>query len=231
MFWEEEKRDNDRWAVPDDIVDLVYNISCKMLPLDHAYEFSRALQDALPWLADEESAGIHLIHGAESGNGWYRPENAENEILHLSRRARMSIRIPKARIEDARALVGQTLEIDGYPLTVGEPTTKLLSSMPTLFSRYVVGAEGQDEEEFLEHVVEEMRKLRIPVRKIMCGRSHMLRMPEENIHTRAIMVADLDPAHAVLLQEQGIGPGRKLGCGLFIPHKGISPVGETRGDD
>ena len=231
MFWEEEKRDNDRWAVPDDIVDLVYSIRCKMLPLDHAYEFSRALHDALPWLAEEDAAGIHLIHGAESGNGWYRPENAQGEILHLSRRARMSIRIPKKRVGDAQALVGQTLDIDGYPLVIGEASTKLLSSMSTLFARYVVGIEGQGEEEFLEHVVEEMRKLQIPVRKIMCGRSHMIRMPEENIHTRAVMVADLDPAHAVLLQERGIGPGRKLGCGLFIPHKGIAPVGETRGDD
>jgi hypothetical protein len=76
-----------------------------------------------------------------------------------------------------------------------------------------------------------MRKLRIPVRKLMCGRSHLIRTPEVEIHTRAVMVADLDPEHAVVLQERGVGPGRKLGCGLFIPHKGISSVGETRGDD
>jgi CRISPR-associated protein Cas6 len=231
MYWEEDRQDKDRTAVPDDIVDLVYGVRCKALPLDHAYAFSRALHRALPWLEDESAAGIHLIHGAESGNGWYRPENGEGQLLHLSRRSRMSIRVPKARVEDARALVGQTLDIDGYPLEVGQATTKKLSSLPTQFSRYVVENEGQSEEEFLEHVVQEMRKLGIPVRKIMCGRSHLIRTPEEEIHTRAVMVADLDPAHAVLLQERGIGPGRKLGCGLFIPHKGISSVGETRGDD
>lgn len=231
MYWEEERQDNDRWSVPDDIVDLVYGIQCKMLPLDHAWAFSRALHEALPWLADEEDAGIHLIHGAESGNGWYRPENEEGQILHLSRRARMSLRVPKARIEDAKALEGATLDLDGYPLEVGKASTRLLSSIATLFSRYVVGGDGQSEEEFLEQTVQEMRKLRIPVRKIMCGRSHLIRTPEANIHTRAVMVADLEPAHAVLLQERGIGPGRKLGCGLFIPHKGIAPVGETRADD
>lgn len=231
MYWEEDRQDKDRLTVPDDIVDLIYVINCKMLPLDHAYAFSRALRQALPWLEEESAAGIHLIHGAESGNGWYRPESGEGQLLHLSRRARMSIRVPKERVEDARALVGQTLDIEGYPLEVGEACTRKLSSMATQFSRYVVGAEGQSEEEFLEHVVQEMRKLKIPVRKIMCGRSHLIRTPEENIHTRAVMVADLDPAHAILLQEQGIGPGRKLGCGLFIPHKGISSIGETRADD
>ncbi|MCA1804290.1 MAG: type I-MYXAN CRISPR-associated protein Cas6/Cmx6 [Xanthomonadaceae bacterium] len=231
MYWEEDRQDKDRLTVPDDIVDLIYVINCKMLPLDHAYAFSQALRQAMPWLEEEAAAGIHLIHGAESGNGWYRPESGECQLLHLSRRARMSIRVPKERVEDARALVGQTLDIEGYPLEVGEASTRKLSSMATQFSRYVVGAEGQSEEEFLEHVVQEMRKLKIPVRKIMCGRSHLIRTPEETIHTRAVMVADLDPAHAILLQEQGIGPGRKLGCGLFIPHKGISSIGETRADD
>jgi CRISPR-associated protein Cas6 len=231
MYWEQDRQDKDRSTVPDDIVDLVYGIRCSMLPLDHAYAFSQALQAALPWLAEESAAGIHLIHGAESGNGWYRPEDGEGQLLHLSRRARMSIRVPKERVADARALVGQTLDIDGYPLEVGEVTTKKLSSLATQFSRYVMGDEGQSEEEFLEHVVQEMRKLHIPVRKLMCGRTHRIRTPEEEIHTRAVMVADLDPAHAILLQVQGIGPGRKLGCGLFIPHKGISSIGETRGDD
>lgn len=231
MYWEQDRQDKDRVAVPDDIVDLVYCIQCRMLPLDHAYAFSQALLQALPWMRQEAAAGIHLIHGAESGNGWYRPENEEGQLLHLSRRARMSIRVPRERVEDAHALVGQTLDVEGYPLEVGKVTTRKLSSVSTQFARYVVGDEGQSEEEFLEQVVQEMRKSRIPVRKIMCGRSHLIRTPEEDIHTRAVMVADLDPEHAVLLQERGIGPGRKLGCGLFIPHKGISSVGETRGDD
>lgn len=231
MYWEQDREDKRHWSVPDDIVDLVYGIHCKTLPLDHAFAFSQALQAALPWLAEEEVAGIHLIHGAESGNGWFRPEDGEGQLLHLPRRARMSIRVPRERVEDARALVGQTLDIDGYPLQVGELTTRKLSSLATQFSRYVVDADGQSEEEFLEHVVQEMRTLGIPVRKLMCGLSHVIRTPEEDLHTRAVMVADLDPAHAVLLQEQGIGPGRKLGCGLFIPHKGVSSVGETRADD
>ena len=101
MFWEEEKDENSPYVVPDDVVDLVFNISCKCLPLDHAYAFSDAVRQALPWFDAEELAGIHLIHGAESGNGWMRPEDASDALLHLSKRSRMTLRVPRHRIDRA----------------------------------------------------------------------------------------------------------------------------------
>ena len=48
MYWEEEKQQTNTYEVPDDVVDMVYNISCRCLPLDHAYSFSEAVADALP---------------------------------------------------------------------------------------------------------------------------------------------------------------------------------------
>jgi hypothetical protein len=38
------------------------------------------------------------------------------------------------------------------------------------------------------------------------------------------MVADLAPDESVLLQRRGLGPLRHMGCGIFIPHKGIDSV-------
>ena len=83
MYWEDEKDENTPYVVPDDVVDLVYRINCRSLPLDHAHSFSTAVRDHLSWIDEEERAGIHLIHGAESGNGWIRPDDASNEVLHL----------------------------------------------------------------------------------------------------------------------------------------------------
>ena len=40
------------------------------------------------------------------------------------------------------------------------------------------------------------------------------------------VVAGLGPDESVRIQERGVGPHRKLGCGLFIQHKGIEPVAE-----
>ncbi|MGW8310100.1 MAG: type I-MYXAN CRISPR-associated protein Cas6/Cmx6 [Thiogranum sp.] len=227
MFWEEEKDENSPYVVPDDVVDLVYHIRCKCLPVDHAYAFSSVLRDALPWLDDEAQAGIHLIHGAESGNGWIRPEDGGDELLYLSRRSRMTLRLPKGRLDDARKLTGQTLDIDGHSLQVGESSIKPLSTLPTQFARYVVvpeGIEHDDEAAFMAQAVERLKDLDIRVRKLLCGRAHAIRHPEGGLYTRSIMLADLEVEEAVAVQRHGIGPHRKMGCGLFIPHKGIKAV-------
>ena len=135
MFWEEDKDENTPYTVPEDVVDLVYNITCKCLPLDHAHTLTTAIRAALPWIDDEPKAGIHLIHGAESGNGWMRPEDPTNELLHLSKRSRMTLRVPGRRIDDAGALTGAVLDIDGHRLEVGKMKTRLFSTLPTQFAR------------------------------------------------------------------------------------------------
>jgi hypothetical protein len=45
------------------------------------------------------------------------------------------------------------------------------------------------------------------------------------------MVAELKPEEAFELQRRGLGEGRKLGCGLFIPHKGIKAVKTPADED
>ena len=233
MFWEEEKDENTPHQVPDDVVDLVYTISCKCLPLDHAYAFSSAIRAALPWIDDESQAGIHLIHGAESGNGWMRPEDPANELLYLSKRSRMTLRVPRHRIEDARRLTGEKLDIDGHSLEVGKAKLKLFSALPTQFARYVVVPDGishGDEEAFMAYAVEELQGLDIQVRKLICGLAHALQHPDGDLYTRSIMLADLKAEEAVTLQQQGIGQHFKIGCGLFIPHKGIKAVHEMTAD-
>ncbi len=224
MYWSESPSGTDQFSVPDDIVDIVYKLDCKSLPLDHAWSLSQALQQALPWLAEDKNAGVHLIHVAESGNGWHRPDDPENDILCLSKRTRMTLRISKHRIDDAHRLTGKTLDVAGSPLTVKEGSIKLLSTLPTLFARYVICDATVDEDAFLHSQVAALRGMGIPVTKVLVGKQNILRLPEGPMATRSIMIADLIPELSVRLQQQGLGAGRKYGCGLFVPQKGIKPV-------
>ncbi len=227
MYWEDDKDANTPYVVPDDVVDLVYRIGCRCLPLDHAHSFTSAVRENLPWIAEEERAGIHLIHGAESGNGWMRPEDATREVLHLSHRSRMTLRVPRHRIEDAHELSGKTLDIDGYSLEVGKASVKRFSTLPTQFARYVVvpdGIDQDDEEAFVAYAAEQLQELGIKLRKLLCGRAHDIRHPDGDLFTRSLMLADLEVDEAVKLQQEGIGRYKTLGCGLFIPHKGIRAV-------
>ena len=230
MYWNDDKDKTPGFVIPDDVVDLAYKIACPTIPLDHAHSLSSALLKALPWLAEEKYAGVHLIHGAASGNGWFRPDDTENELLHLSKRTRMRLRIPKNRLQEARALSGQTLNIEGHPLEMGKSDVFLLSSLPTLFSRYVMTREELDETEFLEEVARQLTALDIPCRKMLGGITHTMNFSGGPVFTRSLMVADLEPEQSVRLQQVGLGEGRTHGCGLFLPHKGIEAVKKPGGE-
>lgn len=219
MFWQETPS-HDRPVSSQTAIDLSCQIDCRNLPVDHAWALSQAVVAVLPWLEQEPGAGVHTIHVAESGNGWARPEGAD-DLLCLSRRTRLVLRVPRQRVAEARALTGQTLDVAGHALKVGPATEKPLTAFPVVFSRYVAGAQGQDEDAFLSVMVREISALGFKPKKMLCGIEKTLARPEGPVRTRSLMIADLEPDESVLLQQQGLGPLRTMGCGLFLPHKDI----------
>jgi CRISPR-associated protein Cas6 len=224
MFWQDDDK-KDVASTSGKVIDLSYKIDCKQIPTCHAWELSQALYEALPWVKEEPEVGIHQIHGATSGNGWERPP--DGELIHLSKRTRMHLRVPVSRIDDAEELVDQTLDVAGHSISVGKMTTKHIDPMATIFSRYIVSPAEMSEDEFLQWVVDGLKARDIQTRKLLCGIGHEFDANGEKIVTRSLMIADLDKLTSMALQEIGIGPHRHYGCGIFLPHKGIKAVGDT----
>lgn len=216
-------------ALPDEFVDAVFAISCRCLPVDHAYALSHAIQEALPWFAQEPGAGVHTIHGAASGSGWMRPE-APDALLQLSHRAKLALRLPRHRLDRAAALVGRTLQVAGWPLGVGRIAVRPLSRITTLFSRSVILVDAEDEAAFTAAAAAELDALRIDPGKMVCGRMTPLATPTRSYATRSLLVAGLTREQSLALQRHGLGAERLLGCGLFIPHKAIADLG-SRSDN
>ena len=227
MYWQDEKKESQRYVVPDDVVDISYDIRCRTLPVDHAYALRQGLRHACPWLEQEEGVGVHSIHVAESGNGWMRPENAA-DLLHLSRRTKLVLRIPKHRLADAGQLSGQQLDVAGHSLDVGKSSVRPLSPLTTVFARYVVVEDDGDEDAFMQSTAQLLQALHIQPKKMLCGLGRAIRTPEKLIRTRSLMLADMDREDSVKLQQQGLGLWRQLGCGLFIPHKDLHEVGQKQ---
>lgn len=227
MYWEEDKP-VDTFKVPDDVVDLAFDIACRALPVDHAFALSQAVLAIVPWLSDEPGAGVHPIHVAESGNGWMRPEDP-HALLHLSRRTKLLLRVPKARVESARALSGQTLSIEGHELRIEKANVRPLVAIGTVFSRYVIIPDATDENAFIEQSVNALRTLGIKPKKLLCGREMQIATPDATLHARSMMLADLSLDESIQLQLHGLGPRRQLGCGLFIGHKDIDAVKQKTG--
>lgn len=219
MFWQEEIDEN-QFVIPDNVVDLIFKIQCSTLPVDHAWALSEAIHQALPWFADETRCGLHLIYGADSGNGWERPSDG-GEALYLSRRTPLILRLPKERVEDASVLSGMCLEIAGSELRVGEPHTRFLGMTSTLYCRHVAALEEQSEEAFLQAAVDQLKALNLSFKKVLCGKGTRFSTPQGPLQSLSLMVAGLPLDDAITLQELGLGPLRSRGFGLFVPHKTV----------
>ncbi|MES9902511.1 MAG: type I-MYXAN CRISPR-associated protein Cas6/Cmx6 [Sedimenticola sp.] len=217
MYWQEDTS-KEQCSVPDNVVDLVYQIRCSTLPVDHAWPLASEIKKALPWFPEEPLAGLHLIHVADSGNGWERPQG-EGELLYPSRRTRLVLRIPKQRLDDAMALVTKTLDIAGHPLKVESAKSRQLGITDILYSRYVISEPTWSETEFIDWTVTQLKTMHVSFKKILGGKTNRLATPQGALMTRSLMVANLSFEDAIHLQEQGIGEGRAMGCGLFIPQK------------
>ena len=220
--WEDTPTGDRPPPVPEDVVDLVFRIRCPALPVDHAHSLHQAVAGVLPWLDDEPLAAIHTIHGAESGNGWMRPEG-EHDVIHLSRRARFVMRLPRERAGQARALENKTLNVAGRALHVGTVRVRLLSRETTLFARHIVSPAAA-EDAFLEQAAAMLLQRNIRPKKMMSGREHSVAGPHGKLACRSLMVDGLDFNGSIHLQQHGLGGHQKIGCGIFLPHKSIAAV-------
>jgi CRISPR-associated protein Cas6 len=189
------------------VTDVQFEVVGSRLPVDHGYLLFQQLSKLLGWLATEEPVGIQAIHGAETGTG---------ELI-LSRRARLTVRTPAARVEELLTLSGQTIDIAGQPLRIGPGKVRPLVKHTPLFAHCVVT--GSDEETaFTADINRMLDEMRITCR-FVCGRRQTIAAAEGALSGYSLMLHGLPIEHSILIQQQGMGGHRRIGCGIFIPHK------------
>ena len=225
MFWQEDEDKNLPYQAPEDVIDLSFSIKCKTLPIDHAWALSREIFKHLPWMENHKIAGIHQIHVAESNNGWLRPDDDEDALLYPSRRTKMSLRIPTEKQAEVESLTGKLLNIGTHSLEIGKSKKKVFTNAGVIFSRYVLSSNDEDENSFLSRMANEIEdKTQHSVKKMLCGKTHTIKTPNGRLETRQLMIADLDNDTSIKIQQLSLGEGKELGCGLFLPHKGIKSL-------
>lgn len=223
MLWQ-EKTPGEDFVVPSAVLDLSFRITCPVLPVDHGAALFNSLHRALPWLTEEPLAAIHSIHGAASGNGWTRPDDSPNSLLQLPKRARLYLRLPRHRLDDARVLEQTNHDIDGYPMHIGPSSERPLVAERNVFCRSVAGFDSDTETRFTEQVVAALIDADIHATKLLCGLAHTVSEKTGCVRARSVMLADLELHESVWLQQHGLGSHRLLGCGIFLPHKSIAAV-------
>lgn len=194
------------------VVDVSFEVRCERLPHDYGYVLFRALAGELDWLEEEVDAGVHPLHGSTASGG----------ALLLGPRARLMLRLAESRAADAMALTGRRLAV-GSGLEIGAGKRRELMPCATVYSQFVsTGAE--DEAEFLGQAAAELREAGLPERMIS-GKAHAAGTPEGELHGYSLLLHGLSQAQSLAVQARGLGQGRKIGCGIFVPHKSVVAVG------
>ncbi|HTW90882.1 MAG TPA: type I-MYXAN CRISPR-associated protein Cas6/Cmx6 [bacterium] len=210
-------------------IDIGFRLTGREIPADHSYALYGAVSRHVPWTHDsaQETLGIHPINGLLAGN----------RLLHLTPSSRLTFRLDSDHVRELLPLAGEELDLDGYKLRVGVPTTYLLKPAATLRSRLVTFKHRMDPESFLAKAQEEFSRLGIMgtpglIRrsgtKSLEGRKEMtadrspsirrtLRIHDKEVVGFAMEVSGLSADDSLRLQEHGLGGRRRFGCGIFVP--------------
>ena len=197
------------------MIDLQFDLIGTTIPADNAQLLSDALLKRLPWLGEHAGAGIQHLKGAETNSG--------DVTLNINRRTKLFMRVPKARVDDLQVLRGQSLDLMGHSLQIGNFKTRAFRPFAHIYAHFVdTGSAG--EEQFVQDVMRELDghfKLRCG---FICGRQQTMQSTSGPLYGYSLMLHDVPPHKSLQIQDEGLGRNRLLGCGIYIPHKSITPV-------
>jgi CRISPR-associated protein Cas6 len=195
------------------VLDVQFDFSGGEIPADHGPTLYNEILRHLPWLADVPNAAIHPVHGAPSGR---------NANMVINRRVKLVLRLPVARLDDARALVGKSIDPGAGTLTLGDLKEKNLTPFGTLYSHFVTLGNA-DEAAILADARRQLDEMGIQC-GLIPGMQRKMQTPDGSISGHSLMLHDLSLLQSLSVQEQGLGLHRLWGCGVFIPHKSIKEV-------
>lgn len=194
-----------------DMIDVAFALEGRDLPPEHRYALADAVQGVLPWLAAEPGAGVHRLKLVRGGGG---------EAL-VSPRTRLVVRVPRSRLDAVNALADTELAVGAHRVRTGAPQPRELLAHGTLYA-HLVAADTSDEEIFLADMRRELQALDVAAQPV-CGRWQSTE--SGRLVGCSLMLAGLDAAQSLRVLQAGLGRHRRLGCGLFVPHKSAAAVG------
>lgn len=196
-----------------EVVDLVFALRGSSIVADYAERLRSELHRCLPWLAGEALAGVHPLGGLSDADVGY----------YLSGRSRLTLRLPRGRVEQAQALSGQQIDL-GEAAEVGRVTVRELWPAKVLYSHFVSFGTA-DEEVFMAVAQREVEALGFRHARLICGKAQCSAGEGGDVRGFSLMVHGLAPEQSLHLQTSGLGGERQRGCGIFIPHKSVAAVG------
>ncbi|MFA7269651.1 MAG: type I-MYXAN CRISPR-associated protein Cas6/Cmx6 [Sterolibacterium sp.] len=203
----------------EEVVDVVFAVHGSAIAPDYAVPLWQALRMNLPWLAEEADAAVlPLARVAHT-----------QTALFLGRHSRLELRLPQRRVAAAQALCGRSLnlgEVVGYSGTLEIGAASLRSLRPTAVQySSCVALSCAVEADFVSEAGRLLAQQGIDA-QLICGKAQTQSGAEgENpLQGFSLMLHGLSREHSLCIQRSGLGAGRKLGWGIFVPHRSVAAV-------
>ena len=193
-------------------IDYSYVVTGVSVERDYPVGLHAALRALAPWLDEEPLAGVHPIRGLTPSAG----------ALVVGGRTRLTLRVPESRIDACERLQGRILDLPA-PLQIGRASRRELLAHPVLHAKLVVTG-ADDEADFVVDIERAVAELELDCETIV-GRRGELRIGERVLAGFSLMLHGLSVEGSLTAQAHGVGLHRKLGCGVFVPHKSVAAVG------
>jgi CRISPR-associated protein Cas6 len=204
------------------VIDLSFVLVGTTIPLDHGYCLFSALCRVVPETHSNSRVGVHPIRGQQTAPG----------ALGLTRWSRLKIRLPAEQVAPFIAIAGKELDLDGHRVRVGIPQVDSLVPAPNLAARLVTFKHAVTPEAFEADVRRELDRMDIAGVPLLVPATNakfagqplrrVLRIKDKRVVGYALRVSGLTGEESIRLQERGLGGRRRMGCGVFVPMKGIA---------
>jgi CRISPR-associated protein Cas6 len=218
-----EELDNDPFC-SEEFGDYLFPVEGTSIAIDHAHSLYGSICRILPEFHEHNSIGIFGINGKLNRPSEKRDHQRNySEYLNLNSESYLRIRLPIALSRWAYKLAGKTLHLNQDKITLGIPDLELIMPSDKLEARIVTIKGFQDVGAFITAAQNHLNRLEIAGRIQVLTRSNgqprcrTVRIHNKKVVGFAVRAEGLNNRDSLILQQQGIGGRRKLGCGLFIP--------------
>lgn len=195
------------------IINLSFPVIGIELPADHNHRLCAAICNKFQHLHDLDGLAINTITGIPDKQG----------KIKLTHQSRLLLRLPVEAIAQVYLLAGQTLNVGGYSIQLGNPELHTLKPVDTLKARLVTIKGYTEPELFLSAAHRQLQKLNINANVgILANEKEepkrlTLKIRNYTIVGFSVVVSDLSPDDSIKLQVHGLGGKRRMGCGVFYP--------------
>jgi CRISPR-associated protein Cas6 len=189
-------------------VDLRFQVFGQSVKVDHGYALFAAISRILPEFHEAGDIGLRLIRGRYMGNGQ----------LNISPASNIVFRLPVSKVAEYINLAGKIFDLDGHQLHIGVPNSRALVPAVTLYSHLVTTKNGNDQKRFEEEMKRQMETMGCKG-KLSVGKRKTFKVREKQVVGYSALVSELTAEESIILQEQGLGGRRKMGCGFFEPKR------------